>query len=185
MDFVLKELKSPWKTLLFFPMGTSLGKIFKLYIHDQKQTCTRAWQFFCSYRQLPLPRLYLMIYWLEYNCICIEYNCNLEINFIYLWWFLSLKPGKPYGRRSLVGCSPWDHWESDTTHRLHFHFSLSHIGEGNGNPLQCSCLENPRDRGAWWAAIYGVTQSRTRLKWLSSSSSMRIGKFLNVQKWSF
>ena len=57
------------------------------------------------------------------------------------------------------------------TERLHFHFSLSCIGEGNGNPLQCSCLENPRDRGAWWAAIYGVEQSRTRLKRLSSSSS--------------
>ena len=49
----------------------------------------------------------------------------------------------------------------DTTERLHFHFSLSFIGEGNGNPLQCSCLENPRDSGAWWAAVYGVTQSRT------------------------
>ena len=56
------------------------------------------------------------------------------------------------------------------TERLHFHFSLSCIGEGNGNPLQCSCLENPRDGGAWWAAVYGVTQSRTRMKWLSSSS---------------
>ena len=55
--------------------------------------------------------------------------------------------------------------------RLHFHFSLSRIREGNGNPLQCSCLENPRDGGAWWAAIYGVAQSRTRLKRLSSSSS--------------
>ena len=60
---------------------------------------------------------------------------------------------------------------SDTTERLHFHFLLSCIGEGNGSPLQCSCLENPRDGGAWWAAVYGVTQSRTRLKWLSSSSS--------------
>ena len=54
--------------------------------------------------------------------------------------------------------------ESDTTERLHFHFSLSRIGEGNGNPLQRSCLENPRDGGAWWAAVYGVTQSRTQLK---------------------
>ena len=61
--------------------------------------------------------------------------------------------------------------ESDTTERLHFHFSLSCIGEGNGNPLQCSCLENPRDGEAWWAAIYKVTQSQTRLKWLSSSST--------------
>ena len=70
------------------------------------------------------------------------------------------------GRLQSMGCE-----ESDMTERLHFQFSLSCIGEGNGNPLQCSCLENPRDRGAWWAAIYGVAQSRTRLKWLSSSSS--------------
>ena len=82
-----------------------------------------------------------------------------------------LLPGKSHGQRSLVGCSPWGHEESDMTERLHFHFSLSCIGEGNGNPLQCSCLENPRDGGAWWAAIYGVAQSRTRLKRLSSSSS--------------
>ena len=66
--------------------------------------------------------------------------------------------------RSLVGCSPWGREESDTTEQLYFHFSLSCTGEGNGNPLQCSCLENPKDRRAWWAAIYGVTQSRTRLK---------------------
>ena len=59
--------------------------------------------------------------------------------------------------------------ESDMTERLHFHFSLSHIGEGNGNPLQCSCLENPRDGEAWWAVVYGVAQSRTWLKWLSRS----------------
>ena len=61
--------------------------------------------------------------------------------------------------------------ESDMTERLHFHFSLSCIGEGNDSPLQRSCLENPRDGGAWWAAVYGVAQSRTRLKRLSSSSS--------------
>ena len=79
-------------------------------------------------------------------------------------------PGKSHGWRSLVGCGPWGHKESDTTKRLHFHFSLSCIGEGNGNPLQCSCLENPRDRGAWWAAVYGVAQSWTQLKRLSSSS---------------
>ena len=60
------------------------------------------------------------------------------------------------------------------TERLHFHFSLSYIGEGNGNPLQCSCLENPRDGGAWWAAVSGVSQSRTRLKRLSSSSSVQL-----------
>ena len=87
-----------------------------------------------------------------------------------------LLPGKSHGRRSLVGCTPWGLEELDTTERLHFHFSLSCIGEGNGNPLQCSCLENPRDSGAWWAAIYGVAQSRTRLKWLSSSSSLFSGR---------
>ena len=78
---------------------------------------------------------------------------------------------KIHGRRSLVGCSPWGREESDMTERLHFDFSLSCIGEGNGNPLQYSCLENPRDEGAWWAAVYGVAQSQTRLKRLSSSSS--------------
>ena len=66
-------------------------------------------------------------------------------------------PGKSHGWRSLVGCSPWGREESDMTERLHFHFSLSCIGEGNGNPLQCSCLKNPRDGGAWWAAICWVT----------------------------
>ena len=81
-----------------------------------------------------------------------------------------LLPGKSHGQRSLVGCCPQGREESDTTERAHFHFSLSCIGEGNGNPLQCSCLENPRNGSAWWAAIYGVTQSWTRLKQLSSIS---------------
>ena len=83
---------------------------------------------------------------------------------------LVLLPRKSHGWRSLVGCHPWGLEESDTTERLHFHFSLSRLGEGNGNPLQCSCLENLRDGGAWWAAVYGVAQSRTQLKQLSSSS---------------
>ena len=81
-----------------------------------------------------------------------------------------LLPGKSHGRRSLVGCSPWGRKELDTTEWLYFHFSVSCIGEGNGNPLQCSYLENPRDGGTWWAAVSGVAQSRTRLKRLSSSS---------------
>ena len=70
----------------------------------------------------------------------------------------------------MVGCSqsPWGRWGSDMTEWLHFHFSPSCTGEGNDNPLQCSCLENPRDGGAWWAAVYGVAQNRTRLKWVSS-----------------
>ena len=88
-----------------------------------------------------------------------------------------LLPGKSHGWRSLVGCSPFGRQESDTTEQLHFDFSLSCIGGGNGNPLQCSCLENPRDRGAWWAAIYGVAQSRTRLKRLSSSSIPDLWQF--------
>ena len=86
-------------------------------------------------------------------------------------WHLTpvLLPGKSHGRRNLVGCSPWGHEELDTTERLHFHFSFSCIGEGNGNPLQCSCLENPRDGEAWWAAVCGVAKSWTCLKRLSSS----------------
>jgi len=92
---------------------------------------------------------------------------------LWRWWHPTpvLLPGKSHGRRSLVGCSPWGREELDTTEWLHFHFSLSCIGEGNGSPLQRSCLENPRDGRAWWVAIYGVAQSWTRLKQLSSSSS--------------
>ena len=85
-----------------------------------------------------------------------------------------LLPGKSHWWRSLEGCSPWGRWGSDTTEQFHSHFSLSYIGEGNGNPLQCSCLENPRDGGAWWAAVYGVAWSRTRLRWLSSSRLVRV-----------
>ena len=88
---------------------------------------------------------------------------NIQLHFRRRQWHPTpvLLPGKSHGQRSLVGCSPWGREESDTTERLHFDFSLSCIGEGNGNPLQCSCLENPGDRGAWWAAVYGVAQSQT------------------------
>ena len=94
---------------------------------------------------------------------------NLSMVVEFEWrrqWHLTpvLLPGKSHGQRSLEGCSPWGCEELDMTERLPFHFSLSCIGEGNGNPLQCSCLENPRDEGAWWAAIYVVAQSQTRLK---------------------
>ena len=78
--------------------------------------------------------------------------------------------GKSHGRRSLVGCRPWDHEESDTTERLHLHLSLSCTGKGNGNPLQCSCLENPRDVEPGGLLSMGVTQSWTQLKRLSSSN---------------
>ena len=111
---------------------------------------------------LNLPRLDL---WPRMWSILQKIPCALEkkVKFIVLGWNVL--------RRSLEGCSHWGRWGSDTTEWLHFHFSLSCIGEGNGNSLQCSCLENPRDRGAWWAAIYGVAQSRSRLKRLSRSSS--------------
>ena len=82
-----------------------------------------------------------------------------------------LLPGGSHGWGSLVGCGPWGRWGSDTTERLCFHFSLSCIGEGNGNPLQCSWLENPRDEGASWAAVYGVAQSRTRLSDLAAAAA--------------
>ena len=94
-----------------------------------------------------------------------------------------LLPGKSHGRRSLAGCSPWCCKESDMTEQFHFHFSLSCIGEGNGNPLQRSCLENPRNSGAWWAAIYGAAQSRTRLKRLGSSSKAASADALSTTHW--
>ena len=89
-----------------------------------------------------------------------------------------LLPGKSHGWRSLVGCScsPWGREESDTTERLHFHFSLSCIEEGNGTPLQCSRLENPREGRAWWATIYGVEQIRIQLKQLRHSSSSSVAQ---------
>ena len=109
-----------------------------------------------------LSRVLCVIQWvpasyLFYTCVCSVWRRQWHPTPVLL-------PGKSHGWRSLVGCSPWGRWESDTTERLHFHFSLPRIGEGNGNPLHCSCLENPRDRGAWWAAVSGVAQSRTRLK---------------------
>ena len=107
--------------------------------------------------------------------------CKPQLPYLGSWQFLSttcipewrrqwhptpvLLPGKSHGQRSLVGCSPWGRKESDTTERLHFHFSLLRVGEGNGNPLQCSCLENPRDGGAWWAAVYRVGSHRLRHDW--------------------
>ena len=112
--------------------------------------------------------------------LCVAYyhlNSSTLLQISFLLWLSSipcqrrqwqptpvLVPGKSHGQRSLVGCSSWGPWELDMTQWIHFDFSLSCIGEGNGNPLHCSCLENPRDGGAWWAAVYGVAQSRTWLK---------------------
>ena len=130
---------------------------------------------------LPNPATYASFQVLFLNALHIS---QMQTQLPLYMWFLEhdswrrqvqptplLLPGKSHGCRSLVGCSPWGREESDTTEWLHFHFSLSCTGEGNGNPLQCSCLENPRDGGAWWTAVYGVAQSWTRLKRLSSSSS--------------
>ena len=116
-----------------------------------------------SFKNLPYVKQFLFETSSNGRNVCI-------FNYIIWYMFPGKSTGKSHGRRSLVGCSPWGRSESDTTERLHFHFLLSCIGEGNGNPLQSSCLENPRDRGACWAASYGVAQSQTRLKWLSSSS---------------
>ena len=82
-----------------------------------------------------------------------------------------LLPGKSHGWRSLEGCSPWDRWGSDTTEWLHFHFSLSCFGEGNGNILQYCCLENPTERGNLWAMVHRFAKSWTWLKWLSTSTA--------------
>ena len=128
--------------------------------------------FFCCVSVISILRYYLIYCWLfpVYFSFQLLLGCSLYRR---RQWHPTpvLLPGKSHGQRSLVGCSPWGRWKSDTTERLHFHVSLSCIGEGNGNPLQCSCLENPRDGGAWWAAVYGVAQSGTWLTWLSSSSS--------------
>ena len=101
---------------------------------------------------------------------CSRVNCMGKIKFRLTFYCVGVV-------KIFAVCCHWDInlWTNHSSRicdcTLHFHFSLSCIGEGNGNPLQCSCLENPRDEGAWWAAVYGITQSRTRLKRLSSSSS--------------
>ena len=97
----------------------------------------------------------------------VGHDCATSLSlFTFMHWRRQWQPtpvlllGESHGQRSLVGCSPCGHEKLDRTERLHFHISLPCIGEGNGNPLQCSCLENPRDAGAWWAAVYGFSQSR-------------------------
>ena len=132
-------------------------------------SCIRAWKIPWTVEP---GWLQSMGSWRVRNDWATEHPHILDLGAILKWHPTPvLLPGKSHGRRSLVGCSPWGREELDVTERLHFHFSLSRIGEGNGNPLQCSCLENPRDRGAWWAATYRISQSWTRLKRLSSSSS--------------
>ena len=131
-----------------------------------------SFSFLSANRVLSSAHLRLLIFVLAIlipACASSSLACHIMCPVYKLWrrqWHPTpvLLPGKSHEWRSLVGCSPWGCGKSDTTERLHFHFSLSCIGEGNGNPLQCSCLENPRDGGASWAAVYGVAQSRTWLK---------------------
>ena len=127
----------------------------------------------CMIMFLLAPLVYLFLKGIGLRLILFFIPRRLPINRRRQWHPTpALLPGKFHGWRSLVGCSPWGCEESDTTERLHFNFSLSCIGEGNGNSVQCSCLENPRDGGAWWAAIYGVAQSRTWLKRLSKKQKL-------------
>jgi len=182
MKIILKVAFSEWKivTMIFV-----WGRWRKFFRTDTTLCCRLGFSpELPSYLEplnpeLPHPvvsiiSLLYAAFWRVYHYHC-EKNFKNKINYIKenLQWHPTavLLPGKSHGWRSLEGCSPWGRWGSGPTEWLHFHFSLSCIGEGNGNTLQCSCLENPRDRGAWWAAIYGVSQSRTRLKWLSSSSA--------------
>ena len=175
-----KKKKPRWKTNSIPLLGIYLEKTI-----TWKNTCTLIYivALFTTARTWKQPRCpskgeCIKKLWYLYT---MEYHSDIKMNkivpFTETWrrrrWHPTpvLLPGKSHGRRSLVGCSPLGCEESDTTELLHFHFSLSCIGEGYGNPLQCSCLENPRDGGAWWAAVYGVAQSWTRLKRLSSSSS--------------
>ena len=133
-----------------------------------------TFQYFLTFNNLTK----IILYW--FFCLAFFYFfCYyLEILNRRRWWHPNavLLPGKSHGRRSLMGCSPWGREESDTTEQLPFHFSLSCIGEGTGNPLQCSCLENPRDGGVWWAAVYGVAQTWIQLKWFSSLAVAEILK---------
>ena len=128
------------------------------------------WNFEVTYQLQHWTKI--VIFKLGYPCLFSGLGCSTP-SFWRTQWQPNpvLLPENSHGRRGLAGCSPWGCEESDTTERLHFHFSLSCIGGGNGNPLQCSCLENPRDGEAWWAAVYRVARSRTRLKRLSNSSS--------------
>ena len=136
---------------------------------------------------VPLPSLKFFISICEIKILLAEPSQSLIYKYWRRQWHPTpvLLPRKSHGWRSLVGCSLWSRSESDTTEWLHFHFSLSCIGEGNGNPLQCSCLENARDGGAWWAAVYGVAQSQTWLKRLSSSRSRDFFKKIGDTKGTF
>ena len=143
-------------------MWVNVGSIDFGVTNSSEQTKLQIWNPWIRVDCVCIYVYIIYIYIHTYMCVCIYIHIYVCMNthththiYIFHWrrqWqpIPVLLPGKAHGRRSLVGCSPWGHKESDTTERLHF--SLSFIGEGNGNLLQCSCLENPRDGGAWWAA---------------------------------
>ena len=148
--------------LLFKTIVRELRAVFSV-----AQLCCSLQPHELQHARLPYP---LLSPWVRSNSHPLSHWCHPTISSRRRQWHPTpvLLPGKSHGRRSLEGCSPWGRWGSGTTERLHFHSSLWCIWEGNGNPLQCSCLEDPRDEVAWWAAIYGVAQGQTQLKWLSS-----------------
>ena len=121
----------------------SMGSVVSRRVSGHRAVCGREWAYACA--------------WLSQSILCMwTFSHDLLPSRRGQWHPTPvLLPGDSHGQRSLVGCSPWGHEESGTTERLPFHFSLSCIGEGNGSPLQCSCLENPRDGGAWWVASVG------------------------------
>ena len=138
--------------------------IFKKFVSDSFKSIYWIFIVLCKFQglfQTKQVKVFLsqlvLIVWQQILCIftlCLPGFWSL---FIRQWHPTPvLLPGKSHGWRSLVGCSPWGRQELGSTGRLHFHFSVSCIGGGNGNPLQCSCLENPRDGGAWWETVYGV-----------------------------
>ena len=163
--YCLSHQGNPW-ILEWGDMPSSRGSSES---RDWTQVSHTAGRFFTLWATREAPVVIQICMWYR------DVELHTHIRSVSVPWFWEwhptpvLLPGKSHGWRSLVGCSPWGCKESDTTEQLHFHFSLSCIGEGNGNPPQRSCLEKPRDGGAWWAAVYGVAQSQTRLKWLSSS----------------
>ena len=170
--FLLKRNRKPYAELFSNIYLSSFYTIRRHYIPPFQiwripAKCTHIWMSSCTYLNWP----FCMYCPSQYPELCTFENHWLVYRRRKWQPTPVLLPGKSHGWRSLVGCSPWGCYESDTTERLNFPFSLLCIGEGNGNPLQCSCLENPKDGGAWWAAVYGVAQSRTQLKPLGSSSS--------------
>ena len=132
-----------WNSHCFFNDPMDVGNLIPGFSAFSKSSLN-IWKF--TVHVLLMPGLENFEYY--FDRVCNESNCAVVRR---RQWHPTpvLLPGKPHGQRSLVGCSPWGHEESDTTERLHFHFSLSCIGKGNGNPLQGSCLENPRDGGDW------------------------------------